>query len=196
MSKLYKYQEQAVKDLLKGKHIVVAGTGCGKGAMAVIWAKAMCDKTKKKKVLVITTASKSRTGDFEADADLWCGSSFRTSLSSFSVISWHKLRAWVEEHLSELNKWVVIADEVAKASAGVSSGMGRAFLKITKVNKDWAGFTATPGDTWLKFYPYFQACGYIRNKTHFMKKYAQVQTFKGFPEIVGYHYEDELKGFC
>lgn len=195
MSKLYKYQEQAVEDLLDGKHIVVAGTGCGKGAMAVIWAKAMCKKTKKKRVLVITTASKSRTGDFEADADLWCGSSFRKSLSSFSVISWHKLRAWVEAHLSELDKWVVIADEIAKASAGVSSGMGRAFLRITKVNKDWAGFTATPGDTWLKFYPYFQACGFIRNKTHFMRKYAQVQTFKGFPEIIGYYYEDELKGF-
>lgn len=195
MATLYKYQEQAVEDLLGGKHIVVAGTGCGKGAMAVLWAQAMCKRTKKKKVLVITTASKSRTGDFEADADLWCGSSFRTSLSSFSVLSWHKLRAWVEAHLSELNQWVVIADEVAKASAGVSSGMGKAFLRITQVNKDWAGFTATPGDTWLKFYPYFQACGFIRNKTHFMRRYAQVQTFKGFPEIVGYHYEDELKGF-
>ena len=77
MATLYKYQEEAVEDLLDGKHIVVAGTGCGKGAMAVIWAQAMCKRTKKKKVLVITTASKSRTGDLEADADLWCGSSFR-----------------------------------------------------------------------------------------------------------------------
>ena len=195
MSKLYKYQEQAVKDLLKGKHIVVAGTGCGKGAMAVIWAKAMCDKTKKKKVLVITTASKSRTGDFEADADLWCGSSFRTSLSSFSVISWHKLRAWVGDHFGELDEWVVIADEIAKASAGVSSGMGKAFLQLTKANKDWAGFTATPGDVWLKFYPYFQACGYVKNKTQFVDRYVQIQTFKGFPEIVGYHHVDELVRF-
>lgn len=195
MAQLYKYQEQAVAELLRGKHIVVAGTGCGKGAMAVIWAKCVCARTGKDKVLVITTASKSRTGDFEADADLWCGSSFRTSLSSFSVISWHKLRAWVQAHATELAQWVIIADEVAKASAGVSSGMGRAFLCITKYNNDWAGFTATPGDVWLKFYPYFQACGYVKNKTEFLNTYARIQTFKGFPEIVGYYHEDKLKGY-
>lgn len=195
MAQLYEYQKQAVEDLLGGKHIVVAGTGCGKGAMAVIWAKAMCERTKKKKVLVITTASKSRTGDFEADADLWCKPSFRNLLSSFSVISWHKLRAWVGDHFGELDEWVVIADEIAKASAGVSSGMGKAFLQLTKANKDWAGFTATPGDVWLKFYPYFQACGYVKNKTQFVDRYVQIQTFKGFPEIVGYHHVDELVRF-
>lgn len=195
MAKLYNYQKEAVEDLLNGKHIVVAGTGCGKGAMAVIWAQAVCKRTRKKKVLVITTASKSRTGDFEADADLWCGSSFRKSLSSFSVLSWHKLRAWVQAHASEITEWVIIFDEIAKAGAGVSSGMGKAFLCITKYNDDWAGFTATPGDVWLKFYPYFQACGYVKNKTEFMNKYVRVQTFKGFPEIVGYYHEDRLRDF-
>ena len=113
MAQLYKFQEQAVKDLLGGKHIVISATGSGKGAMAVIWAKEICKRTHKKKVLVITTASKSRTGDFEADADLWCGSSFRKSISSFSVISWHKLKAWVKANWLSLGEWVVIADEVA-----------------------------------------------------------------------------------
>lgn len=195
MAQLYKFQEQAIDDLLGGKHIVISATGSGKGAMAVIWAKETCKKKGRHKVLVVTTASKSRTGDFEADADLWCGSSFRNSMSSFSVISWHKLRAWVADHKGELDEWVVIFDEVAKAGAGVSSGMGRAFLNITKNNKNWAGFTATPGDTWIKFYPYFQACGYVLNKTQFMLKYARVQTFKGYPEIVGYNNEGVLKGF-
>lgn len=195
MAQLYKYQKEAVADLLGGKHIVVAGTGCGKGAMAVIWAQAMCKRRRKKNVLVITTASKSRTGDFEQDADLWCGEGFRKSLSSFSVISWHKLRAWVREHWSDIDRWVVVADEIAKAGAGVSSGMGKAFLQMTAKNEDWAGFTATPGDTWMKFYPYFQACGYVKNKTRFKDRYVKIQTFKGFPEIVGYYYEDELKRF-
>ena len=195
MAELYKFQRDAIKDLLGGKHIVISATGSGKGAMAVIWANEICRRTHKKKVLVITTASKSRTGDFEADADLWCGSSFRTSLSSFSVISWHKLKAWVKANWLSLGDWVVIADEVAKAGAGVSSGMGKAFLQLTAKTKYWAGFTATPGDTWLKFYPYFQACGYVRDKTRFMQRYVKLQTFKGFPEIVGYYYEDELKSF-
>lgn len=195
--KLYEYQEWAIDALLSGKHIVVAGTGSGKGAMAVIWAKAMCEKTNKNKVLVVTTASKAnmKPNDFEGDADKWCGLSFRESLSSFSVISWHKLAAWAKAHAHDMNNWVVVADEIAKAGAGVSSGMGRAFLKITSCNRDWAGFTATPGDTWIKFYPYFQACGLVRNKTQFVDKYCIVQTFKGFPEIVRYRYEDELKKF-
>lgn len=195
MAELYNFQRDAIKELLNGKHIVISATGSGKGAMAVLWAKEMCKRKRKHKVLVITTASKSRTGDFEADADLWCGSSFRTSLSSFSVISWHKLKAWVKSNWLSLGDWVVIADEVAKAGAGVSSGMGKAFLQLTAKTDNWAGFTATPGDTWLKFYPYFQACGYVRDKTRFMQRYVKLQTFKGFPEIIGYYYEDELKKF-
>lgn len=71
--------------------------------------------------------------------------------------------------------------------------MGKAFLKIAKRNKDWSGFTGTPGDTWLSFYPYMQACNLVRNKTSFMYEYANVQTYKGYPEIVGWRNEDELK---
>lgn len=194
---LYNYQQEAIRALLRGKHIMVAGTGSGKGAVAVAWAKAVCNKTNKKKVLVITTASKAnmKPNDFELDADKWNGEEWRKSLSSFSVISWHKLAAWADSHWGEITQWVIVADEIAKASAGVSSKMGREFLKITARNHDWAGFTATPGDVWIKFYPYFQACGLVRNKTQFLSKYAVMQTFKGYPEIVKYRYEDELKRF-
>lgn len=195
--RLYDYQKEAVRALVRGKHIVVAGTGSGKGAMAVVWAKDICETTGKRKVLVITTASKAHMNpnDFELDADKWNGKEWRKSLSSFSVISWHKFAAWVNTYWGELGEWVLVADEIAKASAGVSSGMGKAFLKFTARNRDWAGFTATPGDVWLKFYPYFQACGLVRNKTQFMRRYCVVQTFKGFPEIVNYRYEHELKKF-
>lgn len=194
---LYKFQEQAIRALASGKHIVIAQTGSGKGAMAVIWARDTCKKTNKHKVLIVTTASKAnmKPNDFEMDADKWCPPSFRKSLSSFSVLSWHKLAQWVNSHWDELTEYVIVFDEIAKASAGVSSGMGKAFLKTTARNHDWAGFTATPGDVWLKFYPYFQACGLVRNKTQFMRKYCLVQTFKGFPEIAKYLHEDELKRF-
>lgn len=87
----------------------------------------------------------------------------------------------------------ILTHNCQKASAGVSSGMGKAFLKITKHTEDWAGFTATPGDTWLKFYPYLVATGLEWNKTSFMNKYASVQTYKGYPEIVGWRHESELR---
>lgn len=169
----------------------------GKGAMAVVWARATCKRTGKKNVLVVSTASKANMtpNDFELDADKWNGEEWRKSLSSFSVISWHKLSAWVNLHWRHIHEWVFVFDEIAKAGAGVSSGMGRAFLKATAQNKDWAGFTATPGDVWLKFYPYFQATGLVKNKTQFIQKYCTVQTHRGFPEITDYRYQDELKDF-
>lgn len=194
---LYKFQEEAIDALLGGKHIAILCTGSGKTAISMIWAKNVCRRTGKDKVLVVTTASKAnmKPNDFELDADKWCGSSFRESLSSLSVISWHKFAAWLNSHWLEAREWVIVFDEVAKAGAGVSSGMGKAFLKATSVNEDWAGFTATPGDVWIKFYPYFQACGLIRNKTQFMRKYCVVQTYRGFPEITKYCLEDELRRF-
>ena len=194
---LYNFQKEAIRALLRGKHIAILQTGAGKTAISLVWAKSVCAKTGKNKVLVVTTASKAnmKPNDFEIDADRWCSPSFRKSLSSFSILSWHKLSAWVKAHERDLMDWVVIFDEVAKSSAGVSSGMGKAFLKITACNHDWAGFTATPGDVWIKFYPYLQACGYVKHKTEFMRKYCVMQTFKGYPEIVNYLRTDELKEY-
>lgn len=191
--RLYDYQEQAVKDLLSGKHIVIAGTGMGKTAIGMTWAKAECEKSGKKRVLVITTASKSRTNDFQDDADKWCGKYWRPSLVSFEVISWYKFAKWVKANLTDLDKYVLVADEVAKMKAGTSSGMGKAFLKFASTNKSWAGFTATPGDKYIDLHAYYVACGLVKNKTQFLRDYCIVQTYKGFPEIVGYRRESELK---
>lgn len=191
---LYNFQKQAIADLLNGKHIAILCTGSGKTAISMTWAKQTCERKNKNKVLVVTTASKSRTNDFQDDADTWCGKEWREGLGQFQVISWHKFAAWVIDNWRD-DGWVVVFDEVARAGAGVSSGMGKAFLQLTSYDEDWAGFTATPGDTWIKFYPYFQACGLVKNKTAFIRQYARVQTFKGFPEIVGYYNEDELVKF-
>lgn len=192
MVSLYDFQILSVKRLLEGRHFIVAGCGAGKTAMALVWANAMRDKTGKDKLVIVTTASKSRTGDFEKEADIWAPS-LKKSLSSFSVLSWHKLRAWVNANWRNLDDYIFVFDEVQRAKAGVSSGMGRAFLKITNRTHDWAAFTGTPGDTWLSFYPYLQACGLVENKTGFLNQYANVQTYKGYPEIIGWRCENKLK---
>lgn len=189
---LYKFQEDAIRQLLNGKHFIISGVGSGKTAMALIWAAKEHAKTGKDKLLIITTASKSKTGDFENEADEWAPT-LKSSLSEFSVISWHKLDSWLTANWRKIQDYIVIFDEVQRAKAGVSSGMGKSFLQITKKINTWAGFTGTPGDTWLSFYPYFQSCGLIRNKTNFLYEYATVQTYKGYPEIVRWRHEDELK---
>jgi hypothetical protein len=192
MAELFRFQQEAVTQLLDDKHFIISGTGSGKTAMSLSWAEQKCKKTGKSKLLIVTTASKSKTGDFENEMEEW-RPSFSNSLSSLLVLSWHKLAAWVNANADSVKDYVVIFDEVQKGSAGVSSGMGKAFLKITKQTKDWAAFTATPGDTWLKFYPYFVSCDLVKNKTTFMNTYANVQTYKGYPEIVGWRNEDKLK---
>lgn len=160
------------------------------------WAARRCEETSKEKVLVVTTASKAHMSpnDYELDLAKWCPNSpLLKSLSSLSVISWAKLDEWVKAHWRDLENWVVVGDEIAYIKSGVSSQRGRAFLKIAKRNPDWAGFTATPGENWLHYYPYFTACGLVRNKTGFLAEYANVQTYKGYPEIVGWRKEDKLQ---
>lgn len=172
----------------------------GKSAIAMKFAEMQCLLTGKKKVLVVTTASKCKArtseglNDFEDEAKKFCSPEFFKTLSqSLTLLSWHKLAKWKRDNWKDVNEYVIIWDEVAKASAGWSSGMGRAFLGIASKNKDWAAFTATPGDTWLKFYPYFVVCDLEYNKTSFLNNYANVQTFKGYPEIIGWRNEDKLK---
>ena len=97
MAELYNYQRQALQELIKGKRIIIAGVGSGKSAMAMKFVEHEVTKTGKRKVLIVTTASKARTNDFQDDANLFCPS-LLTSLSSLSVISWHKLGAWVNQN--------------------------------------------------------------------------------------------------
>lgn len=77
------------------------------------------------------------------------------------------------------------------AAAGVSSKRGQAFLTLAQRCKNWTGYTATPGDTWIKFYPYFTAAGMVKNKTAFMREFCIQQTYP-FPMIKGYVHEDRL----
>ena len=197
---LFDFQRDTVRALLEDpkKHVVYAGMGTGKTAISVVFAKEKCSRANLKKLLVITTASKSKTksldgrNDFEAEADDFCGRNFRQSLKAFEVVSWNSLHKWVVAHHRELKEWVVVADELQRVK-GWTTGMGRSFLKIASATNNWVGFTGTPGDYWISYGAYFQACGLVRNKTEFMRSFCKVQTFKGFSEIVGYYNEDTLR---
>lgn len=191
MAELYEFQKQTVRELMRGKNIAILGTGCGKTAVSMRWAREKTMETGKSKVLVVTTATKAKTGDMENEADMWNGISWRASLSSFAVISWHKLNQWTKANLAHLGEYVYIFDEVAK-SKGYSTGMGKAFQTICKHTSDWSGYTATPGDKWIDMMGYLVATKQLKNKTEFMNKFCSVQTFKGYPEITKYLHEDIL----
>lgn len=167
---------------------ITHNTGLGKGFMSLEWAR----RTGRYRVLVVTQASKRDAHDFESEAQQ-LNQEWYESLSSFEVVSWNGLEKWLKLHHNNLSDYAFIFDEIHRAKRGISSGMGRAFLKITNATHYWTGYTATPGENWLDFYAYFVACKFVRNKTEFVRRFCKVQTFKGFPEIVGYYDEDTLQ---
>lgn len=187
---LYPFQKEALGDLMDGKHIAIVMTGGGKTAIAMRWLYEM-SLNGYRRVVVITTATKARTGDFSTEAVLWNGDKWLKTLDSFEVISWHKLARWVSDHRTKLDEYIYIADEIQKIK-GYSTGMGQAFRTIARQTPNWRGFTATPGDKWIDLMPYLVATGKVKNKTDFLRNYCKVQTFRGFPEITGYLNESEI----
>lgn len=192
MAKLYKYQEECVKELLGGKHIIRADCGMGKTPVSLVWANEIRKRTGKRKLVIWTTASKSKTSDFQDDANVFAPDLI-PNLDSLEVVSWHMAKKWVNNKTpQEMSEYIFIADEVARSKSGVSSLMGRAFLLLTKCTDDWAGFTATPGDTWLDYHAYFVASGLIRNKTAFQREFCIMQR-QPFPMVLAYKNENLLK---
>lgn len=188
---LYPFQQQAVEALKQGRHFIISGTGSGKTAVAFGWL----EQIDAHKVLIVSTSSKVKCNDWLTEADKFLGEEWRTSREAYDVVSWDTLHKWVAAHTADVGEYTIVLDEVAKCAAGVSSRRGRAFLAIAPRCAHWAGFTATPGDVWLKFYPYFQATGKVKNKTDFMRRFCIMQTFRGFPEVGAYLHEDKLKGW-
>ena len=190
MPELYEFQKQAVEGLIGDHHICILPTGAGKTAVMFKWLQ----NTGKKRVVIVTTATKARSGDMEQEALLWCGKDWVDSLETFDVVSWHKIDKWLCENLSmyKLNDVVFAFDEVQK-SKGYTTGMGTAFRKVCSHTDIWTGYTATPGDEWKDFIAYFTATNKVKNKTNFMDNYTVMQTFKGYPEIKQYLHTDKLK---
>lgn len=185
---LFPFQQKAVDDLMAGKHLAIASCGSGKTAMLFNWLY----RNNPRKVLIITTSSKVKSNDFYTEAIKFNGEGWTDKLDDFSVVSWHSLHKWYAQHGQNASGYYVVADEVAKAKAGVSSRMGKTFLRIVKECENWTGYTGTPGDKWIDFYAYFVAAKLIPNKTYFQRNFCNMASYRGFPEIVAYRNTEQL----
>lgn len=185
---LREYQKECVKSLSEPqKHIVYATMGAGKTAIALTWAERTAKSTGKTKLVVWTTASATHSGQWFNERDMWA-----PSMVDMEVVSWHMAKKWVDSKTpKEMSACIFIADELQRSKQGVSSLMGRAFLLLTKYTKDWIGLSGTPGDRWIDFYAYFQACGLVKNKTQFQRDYCIMMTHP-FPMILKYRDEEKL----
>ena len=114
MPTLFEYQKKAVRSLLAGKRICLMGVGTCKTAVMFNWLRA----TGKKKIVIVTTASKVRSGDMDREAVMWNGKEWVDSLQDFTIISWHKLRRWLKEHYRlPLEDYAIAFNEAVEEAA-------------------------------------------------------------------------------
>ena len=127
MPSLYGFQSKALIDLTqRGRHICLLPTGAGKTAVMFKWL----EKTGKKNVVIITTATKAKSGDMQKEALMWNGQEWLDGLESFKVISWHKLDEFsLQVGLNHLENYAFAFDEVQKCK-GYTTGMGAGFRRI------------------------------------------------------------------
>jgi hypothetical protein len=163
MIELMPHQRKAVLEMKNGC-ILKGGVGSGKTLTALAYYKD--NEVLEERLIVITTAKKRDSGDWQAEG---------RELALFpEVDSWNNLHAY-----EDVEGAFFIFDEqrVVGSGAWVSS-----FLKITKKNQ-WVLLSATPGDTWLDYIPVFIANGFYKNRTDFLREHVVFSRFAKFPKV-------------
>lgn len=201
---LYQFQQDYLKDL-PSKFIFAADTGTGKTIMALAHYR---HQAYPKKLLILGPAAKMRTGDWEKHIEEYFYSESTVapeahyySYEKFSrnpTVKEYKKhgkqgvwKQWLRDNPP--GTYAVIADEVHRA-ANPQSGIGKAVYELARCSGFFVGLSATPAPNgWISVANYFKMFGFTPNVTAFKNRYCNIQTFKGFPEIVGYYYEDEIK---
>lgn len=210
MIKLYEYQKEYLKDL-PARAIMAADTGTGKTFMALAHYEEHCAidtpfgaKSFTQPLLILAPASKVRTGDWEREITEYFGEGNEPEYQIYSYEKfsrdpsleqfkkgkraiWHQ---FVESYGGKQH--AVICDEVHRAK-NPQSGIGKRVFLATRSATFFVGLSATPlPNGWIDFANYSKIFGFVKHITHFKNKYCNIQTYKGFPEIVNYWHEDEL----
>jgi len=165
MADLMPHQQKAVKEMRNGC-ILKGGTGSGKTLTALAYYD---DNETVERLIVITTALKRDTGDWQAEAK---------ELALFpEVDSWYNLAQY-----EDVEGAFFIFDEQRVVGSGI---WVQAFLKITQKNQ-WVLLSATPGDTWMDYIPVFVANGFYKNRTEFIREHVVFSRFAKYPKVERY----------
>lgn len=193
---LYEFQEQYLSDL-PTRCVMAAETGVGKTIMSLShYAK----HAKGKQLLILAPASKVRTGDWTIELEECFGKDHNIDYQIFSYEKFSRtpsLKQFAKGEEAIWKKYVgkdvaIILDECHRIK-NPQSLTGKAVYAVAKGAQFLVGLSATPlPNGWIDFANYSKIWGFTNNITEFKKKYCDIVTFKGFPEIRGYHFEDEL----
>ena len=173
---LYPHQAEAIEKLHSGS-ILCGGVGSGKSrtSLAYFWMKecqgslSPLRRKLKTKLIIITTARKRDTGEWQDEADI-----FKLKPT---IDSWNNIKKYVNEKGA-----FFIFDEQRVVGSGA---WVKSFLKITKFNH-WILLTATPGDTWMEYVPVFIANGFYRSRFDFTEQHVRWARWSKYPKVDGY----------
>ena len=175
---LFDYQKDAIKKLRTGS-ILCGGVGSGKSLTALGYY--MERYAGKKDIVIITTALKRDTHEWELDMSHYLLSPDKDICKydiEIIIDSWNNIEKYVDK-----SRCFFIFDEQRVVGKGK---WVRSFLKITKYN-DWILLSATPGDTWQDYIPVFIANGFYRNRSEFIREHVVYNRYiTKFPKVEGY----------
>lgn len=210
MIHLYEYQKKYLADL-PARAIMAADTGTGKTFMSLAhYESKMATPARvvpETPLLILAPAAKIRTKDWEREIAEWFGDAAqyvdyeiysyekfsrnpaKNKLMTGSKPIWHKF----SPARNGGKQYAVICDEVHRAK-NPQSLIGKAVFEVTRNAKFFVGLSATPlPNGWIDFANYAKIWGFTKNITSFKRDFCNIETYKGFPEIVGYKNEHILK---
>lgn len=199
MIQLYEYQKRYLANL-PARAIMAADTGTGKTFMSLAHYQ---NHVRPQMVehgiytmtplLILAPASKTRTGDWEREIEEYFGA----NPPHYEIYSYEKFSrdAKLWQRFSPAHggtQHAIICDEVHRVK-NAQSKMGKAVYSIARSADFFVGLSATPlPNGWIDAANYFKIFGIVKHITHFKSKYCNIQTYKGWPEIIGYKNENEL----
>ena len=186
---LYDFQYEAVNKAFNGC-IFNGGTGTGKSRTGLYFyfsqqggsyvGSDYVPMKNPKDLYIITPAVKRDKGEWITELNL-----FRMNPdpeqnyydNKIVIDSWNNIKKY-----ADIGGAYFIFDEDKICGGGAWT---KAFLKIAK-NNDWIILSASPGDTWIDYWPVFVANGFYKNKTEFQREHVIYSRYSKFPQVDRY----------
>jgi len=179
---LYDWQAEYLKDL-PANVIMTATLGSGKTALSLEHAKRYSPNIP---IIVVAPASKIRTKDWEREAEVWEAPLYAT----YSYEMFAKQQEFPPEYVLIVDECTYIKSATAKRSKAIISAVQ------SQNCKQFILLSGTPlPKGWQDMQTYGILFGFWKNKTQFFRQHVLIDRSRGFPRIIGYAGENQLKHY-